>query len=644
VTAGSAAEPRAVPVEDRAANALPVARVAVDTPLPHLDRPFDYAVPDGVDCPPGCRVRVRFAGRLVNGFVLTRTASSEHRLAPLTVISAEVVLTPEVARLARAVADRYAGSLADVLRLGVPPRHARAERAVAAPPPPAEPYRPDGLDRYEGGRAFLSALAAGRAPRAVWSALPGATWTAEIADAVRATIAGGRGALVVVPDARDIAHVRAALPEAVALQAGEGPEARYRRFLSIARGTARVVVGSRAASLAPVADLGLVVVWDDGDDLLAEPRAPYPHAREIALLRSLHEDCALLLGGHAVTAEGQSLVQSGWAHPLRASRETVRLVAPRVLAAGSDDEVARDEAARTARLPTLAWRTARDALRAGPVLVQVPRRGYVPGLVCARCRTPARCAHCGGPLGLPAAQAIPACRWCGRRAGDWQCTACGHDHVRAGAVGERRTAEELGRAFPGVPVRTSGGQTVLDEVAQEPALVVATPGAEPRATYAAVLLLDAWALLNRPDLRAGEEAVRRWLNAASLAAPRAPVVLVGDAGATQVQALVRWDPFGAAARELTDRTELGFPPAVRMAALDGPAGAIAHLLEHAVLPSGTERLGPVALDPDTQRLLLRVPRAAGADLAAALHAATGVRSARKEPGPVRVQIDPAAFG
>ncbi|HEX7353389.1 MAG TPA: primosomal protein N' [Mycobacteriales bacterium] len=621
-----------------------VARVAVDMPLPHLDRPFDYAVPDGVPCPPGCRVRVRFAGRPTGGFVLGRADSSPHRLTPLKVVSPEVVLTPEIARLARAVADRYAGSLADVLRLAVPPRHARAERADSSPTPPPAAHRADGLDRYAEGGAYLSALAAGRSPRAVWSALPGDDWPGEVADAVRAAAASGRGALVVVPDARDAQHVRAALPEAVALQADDGPETRYRRFLSVARGTAPVVVGTRSAAFAPVANLGLVVVWDDGDDLHAEPRAPYPHAREVALLRTVQEGCGLLLGGRAVTAEGASLLRAGWAHPLRAARETLRLVAPRVLAAGSDAEVARDEAARTARLPTLAWRTARDALRSGPVLVQVPRRGYVPGLACARCRTPARCGHCGGPLALPSARATPSCRWCGRPAAAWSCPACGHDRLRAGAVGERRTAEELGRAFPGVPVRTSGGASVLTTVPAEPSLVVATPGAEPRAAYQAVLLLDAWTLLNRADLRAGEEAVRRWLNAASLAAPRAPVVIVADAGAPAVQALVRWDPFGSADRELSDRSDLGFPPAVRMAALDGAPASIADLLRQAELPAGTERLGPVPLDADVERLLLRVPRSAGAALAAALHAAAGVRSARKESGAVRIQIDPAVLG
>jgi primosomal protein N' (replication factor Y) len=57
-----------------------IARVVVDVPLAHLDRPFDYAVPDELaeEVRPGCRVRVRFAGQLVDGFVLELTGSTEH--------------------------------------------------------------------------------------------------------------------------------------------------------------------------------------------------------------------------------------------------------------------------------------------------------------------------------------------------------------------------------------------------------------------------------------------------------------------------------------------------------------------------------------------------------------------------------------
>src|SRR6476646_7770048 len=119
------------------AAALPVARVLVDVSLAHLDRPYDYLVaePDGAVAQPGTRVRVRFAGRLVNGYIVQRLAESEHpgRLGFVErVLSAERVLTPEVAELARAVADRSAGSVADGLRLAVPPRHARTEGEAAA--------------------------------------------------------------------------------------------------------------------------------------------------------------------------------------------------------------------------------------------------------------------------------------------------------------------------------------------------------------------------------------------------------------------------------------------------------------------------------------------------------------------------------
>ncbi|HEY0696694.1 MAG TPA: primosome assembly protein PriA, partial [Micromonospora sp.] len=124
---------------------MPVARVCVDVPLAHLDRPFDYLVPADLagQAVAGVRVRVRFSGQLVDGWLLERVASSGHggRLAWLDrVVSAEPVLTPEVARLARAVADRYAGNLADVLRLAVPPRHARVEKET----PPAGSDRPAG--------------------------------------------------------------------------------------------------------------------------------------------------------------------------------------------------------------------------------------------------------------------------------------------------------------------------------------------------------------------------------------------------------------------------------------------------------------------------------------------------------------------
>ncbi|MDX6337992.1 MAG: hypothetical protein QOG05_5332, partial [Streptosporangiaceae bacterium] len=501
-----------------AATVLPVARVAVDIPLAHLDRPFDYLIPERLsdEAVPGCRVRVRFAGQLVDGYLLDRTAVSDHqgRLARLErVVSPEPVLSPEIMALAREVADRWAGTLADVLRLAIPPRHARTESADPVPVPdgpPAGPPGPGPWTRYPDGPGYLGALTSRRGPRAVWSALPGPHWPEEIARAVATVAATGRGALAVVPDARDLGLLDAALTAQlgpgrhVTLAADLGPAERYRRWLAVRRGAQRVVAGTRAAMFAPVSELGLVVLWDDGDDLHAEPRAPYPHAREVLALRAHRTGAAVLIGGFARTAESTSLVASGWARPIVADRPVIRDHAAAVRAAGGDAELARDEAAQTARLPSLVLRTAREGLDTGPVLVQVPRRGYVAALGCARCRERARCTACGGPLALASVGAAPRCGWCGVADERWRCSRCGHSAVRALVTGAGRTAEELGRAFPGVPLITSGGAAMIPTVPGTPALVVATPGAEPRAGggYAAALLLDGWMLLGRPSLRA----------------------------------------------------------------------------------------------------------------------------------------------
>ncbi|MFI2648151.1 primosomal protein N' [Micromonospora fulviviridis] len=657
----------------------------MDVPLPHLDRPFDYLVPDTLDADAraGVRVKVRFAGQLVDGWLLERVAESAHpRLAYLEkVVSPVPVLAPEVAELARAVADRYAGSLADVLRLAVPPRHARVEKDVTAtdptgadatPPTAADsaapasasvdagpaasgPVDPRGWRDYPAGPAFLRALTAGRAPRAVWSALPGEDWADRYADAVAATVAGGRGAVIVVADARDLDRLDAALTAVLGsgrhacLSAAAGPARRYRAFLAARRGDVPVVIGTRAAMFAPVERLGLVAIWDDGDDLHAEPRAPYPHARDVLLTRAQLAGVAALVGGYARTAEAQLLVETGWAREVVADRATVRARMPAIAPTGDDPHLARDPGAASARLPSLAWTTARDALRADlPVLVQVPRRGYLPSVACDDCRAPARCPHCAGPLALPSAEGVPACRWCGRVAAAYACPECGGRRLRASVTGARRTAEELGRAFPGVPVRTSGREEVLATVPAGAGLVIATPGAEPVAEggYGAVLLLDSWALLTRADLRAGEEALRRWLAAAALARPGPAggrVVVVADGALAPVQALLRWDSAWFATRELAERRELGFPPAVRMASVTGVADAVADLLAGTRLPDGAEVLGPVPADEGRERMLVRVPRARAAALAGALHAAAGQRSARKAADPVRLQIDPLSL-
>ncbi|MBG6190212.1 primosomal protein N' (replication factor Y) [Arthrobacter sp. CAN_A212] len=630
-TAGTAGDHGAVqlsllqgfPAAPRAAGApvpageLPVAQVLLDSPLAHLDRVFDYAVPEELadSAQPGVRVKVRFSGREFTGFIVARAATSDSttRLLPLgKVLSAQPVLTPEVLALGRAVAARYAGTVSDILKVAIPPRMARVDAGfdemVAEQPgsgqmgadepehdekpsfaghnDPGKPSAPL-LTRYANGASFLRHLAAGHSPRAVLTSLGGygaRDWPAEIAEAVATVWHAGRGAVVVVPDQRDLARVEAALAlrlgsdNMVRLTAEDGPTPRYRNFLKLLHGQVRVAVGTRSAAYAPVQDLGLVCIWDDGDDLHQEQRAPYQHAREVLLLRAELQSCAALLAAGSQSTEAHRLVATGWAQSVAADRAEVRRSSPRVLHTGDEFQTARDPLAARARIPHAAWKAASDGLARGPVLLQVARTGFSPALACEDCREPARCTVCTGPLAQTGRGGPPGCRWCGRPDPRWACANCGSHRLRATVAGAIRTAEELGRAFPGATVYSSAGEHILDSVPDRPAVVVATPGAEPLAPngYAAVILLDGSTMLSRESLRAGEDTLRRWFTASLLARPASDgglVVITAD-DSTAVGHLVRWDPQGAAGRELSTRTELGLPPAVRFAALTGSREAL----------------------------------------------------------------------
>ena len=614
----------------------PIAKILLDAYVPHLDRLFDYRVTVGLDqhAVIGAKVSVAFSGRLMTGWIVDRVAESEvagRLLSIRKILSPLPVLQPAIVELAQAVAARCAGTVSDVLRVAVPPRVARVDKemlarvkAAAAAETEAEPPEPATSDddpapvpvsvprepwrHYHGGPEWLTAATEGAPARAVVEVLPAPEdhdWAHLTASAMAATYKAGYGALAVVPDYKSLERLAAALESMVGservvrLHADDGPTPRYRGYMQLSLGRKRLAIGTRSAAYAPVQDLRLVCCHDDGDASYVEQRAPYQHTRDVVLLRAQQQDTAALFTGYSVSPEAQRLISTGWAAHLRPERATLRRYSPRVEATSDSFNVSRDPMAARARLPHEAYRVAQRALAEGPVLVQVARRGYAPFVACERCRAPARCRGCGGSLSLRSGREAPVCTWCGRNAHGWQCQECGFQRLRLSKVGALRTAEELGRAFPQVPVISSSAEHVRADVGSDPALVVATPGAEPVAEggYAAALLLDGNEMLARPWLRAEEQTLRRWFNASALvrsSAQGGTVVVTADHDQA-VGALVRWDPSGHAYRQLQERHELGLPPAVRTAALTGPRDALTATLRDLALPAQVNVVGPAPL-------------------------------------------------
>ncbi len=644
--------------------AASIARVLLDSSLPQLDRLFDYRIPAGLvaEAVPGVRVRVplRSAGRMTDGLIV-ELASSVDYPGPLSeldsVVSPVPILAPEVWALARKVADRAAGSANDVVRLAVPKRQVRVEKAwlaeqatlagepgsARAPQPVhsviAEEYAPSAFEEAISGR---HRVAVDVLP--LVTEVPGGRWVGQwaitMAAAATQAIARGESAILCVPDYRDQEQLAAALAavlpaeRVVRLDARQSNPDRYRAVLACLGAAPLVIVGNRSVVYAPAARLGLIALWDDGDPLHAEPLSPYVHARDAALVRQEQQGCALFFFAHSCSSEVQRLVELGWLTTLA----PVRSYLPRVIPTA--EQASQDRLAAQARIPSTAWREAKAALEHGPVLVQVARPGYAPRLACQDCQQSARCLRCEGPLGLKTSRSVPACTWCGALAAEWHCRNCGSTRFRLVGQGAGRTAEDLGRAFPGVRVIVADGERPILTIGSEPALVIATRGAEPIASggYRAVLLLDGDRMLARESLRVAEDCLRWWSNATSLAARGAPTVLVGVGGAI-ASALATWRLADFARTELADRRRLRFPPAVRVASVTGAASAVESALAVIELGPTVDVLGPVEDSGGGMRAIIRFDYAEGAKVASALRAEVihNATSRRRRPTGVAAQ-------
>lgn len=621
-----------------------IAAIAVDVSLPHLDRTFDYRV--SVDLEPsiavGVRVRVLFAGRLVTGIVIELHDDTSRATADIrTVVSPAVVLTSRMANLVRAVAERYAGTFADVVRFAVPSRHAKTETAALAQDP--LDIRGDGViggcwATVHGGEAFFTRAARVESVAACVEIPSRRSLVDEVVSAVRVASAS-MSVIIVASDAREVASIdralRAADIQPIVMQAADGPAARQRAFTNTSMAARAVVLGTRSAVFAPVVGHGLCIVVGDGNDDLVEPQSPGWHAREVALLRTQVMGWASLFIARHRSIEMQHLVERGAVKQLQWSPDDWRSQSVRIESVVERYDDA-DPMLQRLRIPPSVFKAMRNALTRGPVVLSVAHRGYITSLRCQGCREAARCSACEGPLGIRSGSSVPRCGWCGQSDGAWKCRWCGDSRMRNQRIGVERTMEEVGRAFPDTPVRVVDADHPLDVMSGDPQLLFVTPGMEPAGEAVLAVVLDADVVLGRHDLSAGVEAVRRWCDVAATVAADGRMLIVGSPTAPAVQALVRNDPVGFAERELAQRRSAQLPPALHAAVVVAPTSTnAAEEVVHEC--AGARLLGPVPAEQGSRWVVLHEDRR---ELAFAVRTVVTKRSAGKTLTGISVRIDP----
>ena len=588
-----------------------IARVAIDSPLPQLDRLFDYSVPSELrdQIAVGQRVRVKF-GRSkssLDAYVIALDNKTEFdgALAEVVEIAAlNPVLKTEIYEVCRKVADRQAVPVSDVLKLAVPKYSVAVDKA----------YRVE--FKSSSGAAAASRQSKLLRPCVIDNT---STWVSEFIQQAKLAEQSGQSVLIVVPDFRDhdefMVHAsKAFAPEKlISYSTKQTGSKRYRSFMQCLTNETSIVVGSRAALYAPVNNLGLILIWDDGDRSHQEIASPYIHTRDLAFIRQAVSPTAIQFASYSRSSELQRLINIGFI-----ADQTKPFPAP---------SIAVSEAG--ARVDTLAWNLIRNQLPLGPVLVQVAARGISSSLYCASCEKRAACSTCNGPLWTDE-RAHTRCRWCNAINMHYRCE-CGEHRLRQGRPGATRTAAEFGKAFAGARIIEANADSSIVQVDSPNTIVISTPGSEPLATngYAGVVILDAQIALAKDSLRATEEAVRVWSNTVAKAAKDGKTAVIGVTGELANQFSL-WNHEQISKRELASRAELRFPPAIRMASITATQDQLNLLRANLKMKDQVEQLGPVPIVTETNqqlaRLIIKYEYSQGAELAADLKAAALVAS------------------
>src|SRR6266511_1425724 len=558
------------------------AQVVVDVPLFPLDRPFTYRVPEPLreSVLLGSRVKVPFGTRRrVDGWVVGWADElPEDARDLIRLVSPVPAFDAAGLDLLRWVAARYAGTLADVVRLAVPPRVAaverdpvageRGERLGDAGVAGGEPGRPAGAPAGTGpprGADRLAGLVArGWAGAVYWRPLPGEDRASKVVALVEAALAQGRGAIVVTPEVAAGSAVadavRKSFPDAADLSSDLSERRRYRSWVELRLGRRQVAIGGRSAVLAPVRRLGCIVIDDEANAAHKEQRAPRYHAREVALRRADHSRATCVLTGTVPSPEVVAAIQAGQCQLEAADRAVERRLRPLVEVV---DPYEQDDGPGPARLHRRALAALREAVARGEgAYVLVPRRGAA-------------------------------------------------DPSAPGARTAGQVTADLGRFLGSTPVWRLDRE-VLDPgevppwAGQGPGVIVGTVAGvkdhPPLTGCRTVVVVGADTALTQAEVRAAEEAYRTWSRAAAWCGPRERpgrvLVQTSDPGHHAIQALVRWDPAFFWRHELPRRIELGFPPARRLLLFEGAEpgeAAAASALVGAALGAKAELLGPAAM-------------------------------------------------
>ena len=570
-------------VEKNAAETAPIAKVWVDNGIAHLDGIFDYLVPARLDSQvrAGVRVSVDFAGRECEALVVERsTEGSQSGLKFISkVLSPVAVAPPGLIQLVSEGCARWLAHPYDFIRSAIPSRVAGVDKL-----------------QQESASGLVNAKIS-KGSKTYIHVQPHEDAIKKLAEFALAKVKTG-SILIITPEERELDQLAQTLGDRACVLSGSlSRSVRYENYLRSINEPNLITIGTRSAIFAFPPDLKTIVIFREGSESHYEPRSPGWNTRDLAIIRSMQNGCDLFFVGYSPSSEIGLLIDSDEVKMLSKSNRL---------------QVSNFEPLNGELLPNRIFPPIRKALKSGPVLFLIPRKGYASSLMCKKCRNIATC-ECGGKISRRKITTEPECVLCGKSQPSLKCRWCKGDAlIMLGRGGERHT-EEIGRAFPNMPTYYSTADSQIVTLPNSPALVIATAGMEPRVDggFAAVVILEGDSFFSYTDFRAQERAREVFFIAAASVSRKGEVITVINSSNQITSALTQWSPKVLASRELFERRELNFPPYSRSIAMEvenSEATSIVAGFKKALLdkrlPKSTRVLGPAQSSGNISRILL----------------------------------------
>ena len=578
-------------------------RVALDVPLQKL---FEYSLPEEIVARIGDRVAVRFGAQQKIGVVIEERVAPQLAIERIKPISARRDDAPPLPEdwiaLMRFLSGYYQRPLGETVIGALPPRL----RSTKPLPKKVLQYQ----DTASGTRFVqnhtLTAHQAGVVERVepgfhayLLHGVTGSGKTEVYLHLVERTLLSGKQALVLIPEISLTpqleARFRDAFPDThiAVMHSGLEDVARTGAWLSAARGTAGIVLGTRLAVLAPLPKLGLIVVDEEHDASFKQHEGLRYSARDAAVYRAKLAGCPIILGTATPSLESWHNWISGRYERLELAERAspgARLPAVRTV------DTQRDKPEQ-GFCKTLISAIGERLARGEQSLVFINRRGYAPVLACEACGWTAGCGRCTARMVLHAADRKLRCHHCGAEDGiPRACPTCGNVDLKAMGRGTQRVEETLAERFPAARIvridrdsarRREQLSRTLESIRRgEGDILVGTQllakGHDfPNLTLVGVLNADS--ALVSTDYRAPERlfAVLAQVSGRAGRRERPGEVLIQTRYPQHplFAALERHDFSGFAEAQLAERKAAGFPPFVFEAALRAEAPKLDQALQ-----------------------------------------------------------------